>query len=307
MIGFFLRRLGQAIPLLLLVATLIFSLIHWVPGDPAEAMLGEGARPADIAELRARLGLDRPLGEQYLSFLSGLLRFDLGRSLAYERPVTDLLAARLPRTIELALAALAVALIVSLPLGCLAAIERDRAADVFARGFAYVGTSIPSFWLGPVLILVFAIELDLLPVSGRQSVASLVLPALTLGLQGAALLTRMVRTALADELGKPYLRTARAKGLTAYRAVVGHGLRNALIPVVTVVGLQFGSLLTGSIVTETIFSWPGVGSLLIQAIRLRDYPLVVGAVLLIATTYVLVNLATDLLYGWLDPRVRARA
>ncbi len=307
MIGFFLRRLGQAIPLLLLVATLIFSLIHWVPGDPAEAMLGEGARPADIAELRARLGLDRPLGEQYLSFLSGLLRFDLGRSLAYERPVTDLLAARLPRTIELALAALAVALIVSLPLGCLAAIERGRAADVFARGFAYVGTSIPSFWLGPVLILVFAIELDLLPVSGRQSVASLVLPALTLGLQGAALLTRMVRTALADELGKPYLRTARAKGLTAYRAVVGHGLRNALIPVVTVVGLQFGSLLTGSIVTETIFSWPGVGSLLIQAIRLRDYPLVVGAVLLIATTYVLVNLATDLLYGWLDPRVRARA
>ncbi|HEX4956067.1 MAG TPA: ABC transporter permease [Thermoanaerobaculia bacterium] len=307
MTAFFLRRVAQAIPLLFLVATLIFSLIHWVPGDPAETMLGEGARPADLAELRSRLGLDRPLGEQYLSFLSGLLRFDLGRSLAYEKPVTELLAERLPRTFELALAALAVALIVSLPLGCLAAIERGKAFDVLARGFAYAGTSIPSFWLGPVLILVFAIELDALPVSGRQGVASLILPALTLGLQGAAMLTRMVRTALADELGRPYLRTARAKGLPASRAVVGHGLRNALIPVVTVVGLQFGSLLTGSIVTETIFSWPGVGSLLIQAIRLRDYPLVVGSVLLIAVTYVLVNLATDLLYGWLDPRVRARS
>ena len=306
MIGFTLRRLAQAIPITLAVATLVFSLIHLIPGDPAEVMLGDGARAADIQALRERLGLDRPLFAQYQHFLGGLLRGDLGTSLYYERPVTALLAERFPRTLELALAALAVALLISIPLGLLAALRQGRWVDRFSRLAALLGVSMPSFWLGPLLILLFAIRWDLVPVSGRQGVISLILPAATLGTQVAALLTRMIRTALAAELARPYLCTARAKGLSVFLAVLRHGLRNALLPVITVLGLQFGSLLTGSIITETIFSWPGLGSQLIQAIRLRDYPLVLGGVLLIAVTYVAVNFLTDLANAGLDPRLRSQ-
>jgi peptide/nickel transport system permease protein len=301
---FLLRRLLQVAPILLAVVTLVFSLIHLIPGDPAEVMLGDGAQAADVAALRTRLGLDRPLGEQYLAFLAGLGKLDLGVSLYYERPVTELLAERFPRTLELALAAFLVSWTLAFPLGFVAALYRGRAPDLLSRLVALCGVSMPSFWLGPLMILLFAIHLDLLPVSGREGWASLVLPATTLGAQMSAFLMRMIRASLATELDRLYLRSARSKGLSMARALLRHGLRNALLPVVTVLGLQFGALLTGSIITETIFSWPGIGSLLIQAIRLRDYPLVLGGVLLIAFTYVLVNLVTDLLYGWLDPRVR---
>lgn len=305
--SFVLRRLAQAIPVALLVATLVFSLVHLIPGDPVEMMLGEGARPGDVEALRQRLGLDRPLPEQYFSFLTGLLRGDLGTSLHFDRPVSQVLLQHFPATLELALAAMLVALGLALPLGVLAALYRDGVVDHASRFFALLGVSLPNFWLGPMLMLLFAIQLDILPVSGRAEggiSASLVLPAITLGTALAGLLTRMTRASLLTELRKPYVDTARAKGLSRTRAVLRHALRNALIPVLTVVGLQFGALLTGAIITETIFSWPGLGRLLIQAIRLRDYPLLQGGVLLIAWTYVAVNLLTDLLYGWLDPRIR---
>ncbi len=304
MIGYLVRRLAQAVPVTLAVATLVFALIHLIPGDPVEMMLGEGAQAADVTALRARLGLDRPLLEQYTGFIAGLLRGDLGTSLHFGEPVARLIGRHYPATAALAFAALAAALAISLPLGMLAAYHRDGWIDRSARLFSLAGVSIPNFWLGPVAMLLFSIQLDLLPVSGRSGWQSLVLPAGTLGLALAALLTRMVRSAVGAELGRPYLVTARAKGISRSRVALLHALKNAMIPVVTVVGLQFGALLTGAILTETIFSWPGLGRLLIQAIRLRDYPLVQGCVLLISVTYVLVNLATDLLYAWLDPRIR---
>ena len=304
MISYIARRLLQLLPIVLLVATLVFSLIHLIPGDPVELMLGDGARAADISALRQELGLDRPLLVQYAEFLKGLLRGDMGSSLHYQRPVTDLLLEHYPATLELALASMLVAFLIALPLGIAAALYRDRAVDHISRFFALLGVSLPNFWLGPVLILLFAIYWRWLPVSGRDGLQSLVLPALTLGTALSGLLTRMIRSSLAEELHRPYVLTARAKGLSKRRAVIRHALKNALIPVVTIVGLQFGALLTGAIITETIFSWPGLGRLVIQAIRLRDYPLIQGGVLMISMTYVLVNLATDLFYAALDPRIR---
>lgn len=304
MTAYLLRRLAQVLPTALLAATLVFALVHLVPGDPVEMMLGEGARAADVESLRRDLGLDRPLLEQYASFLGGLARGDLGRSLHSGEPVLATLAERFPATLELAVASLLVALLVALPLGVVAALYRDRVPDHLARLLALLGVSMPSFWLGPMLILLFAIEWDLLPVSGRSGPASLVLPAVTLGAGLAGLLTRMVRAALAEELGRPYLLAARARGVGRATAIGRHALKNALIPVITVLGLQFGALLTGAIITETIFSWPGLGRLLIESIRMRDYPLLQGAVLLIALTYLLVNLGTDVVYAWLDPRIR---
>jgi peptide/nickel transport system permease protein len=303
-IPFLLRRLSQAVPIALLVSTLVFSLIHLIPGDPVEMMLGEGAQRAEVEGLRAELGLDRPLSRQYWSFLVGLAQGDLGWSLHFGRPVTALLLERYPATLELTIAALIVALAVSLPLGILAARYRDTAVDHLSRFASLLGVSIPNFWLGPMLILLFSIHWNLFPVSGRAGLASVVLPAITLGTALAGILTRMVRTSLAEELHRPYLVTARAKGLRRRTTLVRHALRNASIPVVTVVGLQFGALLTGAIITETIFAWPGVGGLIIQAIQLRDYPLVQGGILVISLTYVLVNLGTDLLYALLDPRIR---
>ena len=301
---YILRRLAQIVPLALLVATLVFSLIHLIPGDPVEMMLGEGAQRSDVEALRRDLGLDRPLLEQYGSYLGGLVRADLGRSLHFGVPVTELLAQHYPATLELAFAAMLVALVVSLPLGMLAAFHRGRWVDHLSRFLALLGVSMPNFWLGPMLIMAFSISLGVFPVSGRSGFASLVLPAVTLGTALAGLLTRMVRSSLAEELHRDYLVTARAKGLRQSVVVVRHAFKNALVPVVTVVGLQFGALLTGAIITETIFSWPGLGRLIIQAIRLRDYPLIQGGILLIALTYVLLNLLTDLLYAWLDPRIR---
>ena len=304
MTGYLLRRLAQVIPTALLAASLVFSLIHLIPGDPVEMMLGEGAQPTDVTALRHDLGLDRPLLVQYGAFLGGLVRGDLGKSLKSGEPVLSIIADRFPATLELSLASMIVALALSLPLGVLAALYRDRAVDHAARFVALLGVSVPSIWLGPMLILLFAITWDLLPVSGREGPASVVLPAITLGAGIAGLLVRMVRAALADELMRPYLLAARARGVAGVAVVGRHALKNALVPVVTVLGLQFGSLLTGAILTETIFGWPGVGRLLVESIRLRDYPLLQGSVLLIAFTYLFVNLATDLVYAALDPRIR---
>ncbi len=304
MAGYALRRIAQAIPIALLVATLVFSLIHLIPGDPVELLLGDGAQAADVEAMREGLGLNRPLWVQYLDFLKGLFRADLGESLISGRPASEVIAEHYPATLELALAAMVVALLISVPLGIFAALMRGAAIDHGSRIFALLGVSIPNFWLGPMLILLFSIHWNLLPVSGRSGFASLILPAITLGTALSGLLTRMIRSSLAEELYKPYLTTARAKGLARRWVVVKHALANALIPVVTVVGLQFGALLTGTIITETIFSWPGLGRLLIQSIRLRDYPMVQAGVLVIAVTYVGVNLLTDLIYAFLDPRIR---
>jgi peptide/nickel transport system permease protein len=304
MLPYIARRLALTVPVLFGVATLVFSLIHLVPGDPAQAMLGDGASPEDIAQLRTRLGLDRPLLEQYGVYLKGLARGDLGTSLRTQQPVTRQIAERLPATAELASAAMLVALALALPLGLVAAVWRGTWVDQGAMGLALVGISVPGFWLGPLLALVFAVELGWLPVSGRGTLAHLVLPAITLGAALAAILARMTRASVLEELREQYVVAARAHGASRVRAVVVHALRNSLIPVVTILGLQLGAVLTGSIITETIFSWPGVGRLLIQSINFRDYPMVQGCILLIAVTYVTMNLLTDLVYGWLDPRIR---
>ena len=297
-------RLAAAALVVLGVCTLVFLLIHLVPGDPVEAMLGEGARPADRAALTAALGLDRPLGEQYLSYLARLSRLDLGQSFVYQRPVADLLAERLPATLTLAAVALGLALLLAVPLGVLAACRRGLALDGAAMGFSLLGSSIPNFWLGPLLILVFSLWLGWTPVSGREGPASLILPALTLGTSLAAILARMVRSSVLEVLGEDYIRTARAKGLSPAAVLWGHALRNAWLPVLTLVGLQLGGLLGGAVITETVFAWPGVGSLLVEAIQGRDYPVVQGCVLLISLAYVLVNTGTDLVYAWVDPRIR---
>jgi peptide/nickel transport system permease protein len=304
MLHFLLRRVLLTVPVLFGVATLVFSLIHLVPGDPAQAMLGEGASQEDMAALRERLGLDRPLLVQYGAYLGGLTRGDLGVSLRTDRPVFEMIAERVPATVELALAAMLVAIVVAIPLGIVAAVWRGTSVDHAATTFALLGISIPNFWLGPLLAIVFAVELGWLPVSGRGTVQHIVLPALTLGLGLAAILARMTRASLLEELREPYVLAARARGVSRSRAVLFHAFRNSLIPVVTIIGLQLGAVLTGTIITETIFAWPGIGRLLIQSINFRDYPLVQGCILLIAVTYVAMNLITDLIYGLLDPRIR---
>lgn len=297
-------RLGSAAVAVLGVCTLVFALIHLVPGDPVEAMLGESARPADRAALSAALGLDRPIWVQYADYLGGLARLDLGESIAHQRPVATVIAERLPATLVLAVASLGLALMIALPLGVLAAYRQGRGADRVAMGFSLLGLSLPNFWLGPLLILVFSLWLGWTPVSGRDGLVSLILPAITLGTGLAAVLARMVRASVLEVLGEDYIRTARAKGLAPPRVLVRHALRNAWLPVLTLVGLQLGALLGGAVITETVFGWPGVGSLMIEAIQTRDYPLVQGCVLLIALIYVLVNALTDLAYVWIDPRIR---
>lgn len=301
---FLVRRLLSTVPVVLGVVTIVFLFLRLVPGDPVDLMLGENARPTDRVALRESLGLDRPLLEQYARFLGGLATGDLGASYYYREPVVDTLTARYPATLELTLAGLVVGLAIAFPVGVVAAVRKGRAFDRAAMVLAFVGVALPTFWLGPLLISTFALDLDWFPVSGRDGPESLVLPAVTLGLGLAALSSRMIRAGLAEALTDDYVRTARAKGV-AEAAVVGkHALRNALLPVVTIVGLQFGALLSGAVITETIFSWPGIGRLLITAIQTRDYPLVQGGVLFIALTYVFVNLATDLAYALLDPRIR---
>jgi ABC-type dipeptide/oligopeptide/nickel transport system permease component len=298
------KRFLLTLPALWLVLTLVFLMIHIVPGDPVEQMLGEGAAPGAAAQLRHSLGLDQPLGKQYGHYLFGLVRGDLGQSFKFQAPVRQIIFERYPATLQLAFLALVVCAAIAIPAGVLAAHRRGQTPDRLVGVFTLFGLAIPNFALGPLLILLFSIEIGVLPVSGRNGIGSYVLPAATLGAALAAILTRMVRGAMLEELSADYIRTARAKGLSTAAFLFRHGLRNALIPIITILGLQFGTLLAGTIVTETIFSWPGIGRLTVQAISARDYPLLQGCILVISLSYVLVNLLTDAIYSVVDPRVR---
>jgi peptide/nickel transport system permease protein len=300
---YLLQRLLLLLPTLLGALTLVFLLIHLIPGDPVEVMLGETATAADKEDLRRSLGLDRPLAAQYGSFLTGLLSGDLGRSLSEQIGVADLIRTRVPATIELTLCAMTVALALSFILALLAAMYKGSWIDRIALFFSLLGLSMPNFWLGPLLMIVFSILLGWLPVSGRGGLDHLILPSLTLGFAMAAILTRILRVNLLRAVQEDYVRTARAKGLSESQVWLKHTLRNALLSVITIVSLQFGSLLAGAIITETIFSWPGVGRLTVQAIQTRDYPLVQGCVLVIAVSYLLVNFLTDIFYHLIDPRI----
>jgi peptide/nickel transport system permease protein len=312
-----LTRFALTLPVVWLVVSLVFLLIHLVPGDPIVQMLGEGASPADISGLRHQYGLDLPLHTQYLHYWAGVVHGDLGSSIRLHDSVTHLILERYPYTLTLTLAALVLALALALPAGILGAVRRGRATDQTLSVVSLFGLSVPGIALGPILILVFSIGLGWTPVSGANAGGAasrtgglsigwtyLILPAVTMGASLAAILTRMVRTAMLEELGQDYIRTARAKGLSENAVVWRHALPNALVPIVTVVGLQFGALLAGAIVTEKIFSWPGLGRLVVDAISNRDYALVQGCLLAIGLTYVLVNFFTDVVYRFINPRMR---
>lgn len=297
-------RLLFALPALWLIVTMVFLLAHIVPGDPVQQMLGEGARAEDLQQLRHALGLDLPAPVQYGRYMAGILHGNLGESFRFQQPVLRVILSHYPATLELAIVALFVCAAIGIPAGMLAAQRRGTATDRAIGVFTLFGLSVPNFALGPVLILLFSVILGWLPVSGRGGPLHLVLPAITLGAALAAILTRMVRTSVMEELSSDYVRTARAKGLSESAVLFRHAFRNALIPILTILGLQFGTLLAGTIVTESIFSWPGIGRLSVQAIEARDYPLLQGCILLIAVSYVFVNLLTDFVYALVDPRVR---
>jgi ABC-type dipeptide/oligopeptide/nickel transport system permease component len=304
MIRYISIRLLFALPALWLILTMVFLLAHIVPGDPVAQMLGEGARAEDLTQLRHALGLDLPLPVQYGRYLAGVLHGNLGESFRFQQPVLKVVAEHYPATLELAIVALLICAFIGIPAGVLAAHKRGETTDHAVGVLTLFGLSVPNFALGPVLILFFSVVLGWLPVSGRGGISHLILPAFTLGAALAAILTRMVRTSVIEELSADYVRTARAKGVSESGVLFRHALRNALIPILTILGLQFGTLLAGTIVTESIFSWPGIGRLAVQAIGARDYPLLQGCILLIAVSYVFVNLLTDLVYALVDPRVR---
>lgn len=275
-----------------------------IPGDPVDIMLGDNAVSVDKEALRHDLGLDRPVGEQYVQYLSSVLRGDLGVSVHTRRPVVAEILGRLPASAELMAGAMCIAFAIAFPLGTLAALRPYGVVDGAAMLVSFLGVSVPSFWLGPLLILLFAIKLDWLPVNERGTLEHLILPALTLGMGMAAMLSRMIRSSLLEVLDEDYVRTARSKGLLEKTVIFKHAFRNALLPVITIIGLQIGGLLSGAIITESIFDWPGLGTLLLQGIHNRNYSLVQGCILFIAAIYVLVNLLTDVAYAWADPRVR---
>jgi peptide/nickel transport system permease protein len=302
--NFLLRRLLLLIPVLWGVATLVFLLLHFIPGDPVDLMLGDSALGTDREILRDQLGLNDPLIVQYLRYFGDLLQGDWGTSLFSKKPVFEEIMERVPATMELMLGAMVVTILVAMPLGLIAAVNKGTWIDQGAMIFSLLGVSIPNFWLGPMLILLFSIHFDLLPVNERGGLEHLILPALTLGTSLASILARITRSSVVETLQAEYIRTARSKGISELRILFRHALRNALIPIVTVIGLQVGVLLSGAIITEAIFDWPGLGNLLISAINSRNYPLVQGCVLFIAGSYVMVNLVIDLLYAYLDPRIR---
>ncbi|MCE9633723.1 MAG: ABC transporter permease [Methylophilales bacterium] len=297
------KRLLAVIPVVFGVLLLTFLLVHLIPGDPVEVMLGESATSADRTQLRADLGLDQPLPTQFANYLGKLAQGDFGRSIHSHNEISSVLAERIPATAKLALLALAIALLIGLPLGIVAALHHLHWPDRLATLSSLTLSAMPHFWLGPLLMLVFALWLGWLPVSGMESGSSIFLPALTLACGLAAILTRMTRASLLETLNEDFVRTARAKGLPERLVVLRHALNPALLPVVTVIGLQLGSLLAGAVITETVFGWEGIGRLLVESIEKRDYPVTQACVLVIALTYVLVNLLTDLAYGQLDPRV----
>jgi ABC-type dipeptide/oligopeptide/nickel transport system permease component len=303
-LGILWRRCVLVIPVIWAVVTLVFLLLHLVPGDPVLAFLGETATPEQVAEMRHRFGLDRPLLEQYLAYWKQIARGDLGVTFVDRRPVAEKILSRYPATLQLAVAAVLVAVLIAIPLGVTAARHQGGIRDAVASMVALVGIALPNFALGPLLILLFSVKLGILPPSGFGEPEHLILPAFTLGAALAAILTRLVRASVLEELHHEYVKTARAKGLDERTVLYRHVLRNGLIPVITIVGLQFGVLLGGAIITERIFNWPGIGTLTIEAIAARDYPLVQGCLLVIALTYLVVNTATDLFYRVLDPRIQ---
>jgi ABC-type dipeptide/oligopeptide/nickel transport system permease component len=297
-------RLLGVVPVVLGVVLLTFLLVHAVPGDPVEVMLGESASSADRMQLRADLGLDQPIYVQFGVYLNKLAHGDLGVSIHSKKPIVDLLAERLPATAKLALLALSFAILIGLPLGIVAALKVSQWPDKLANLLSLSISAMPHFWMGPMLMMIFALWLDLLPVSGMESGTAVILPALTLGFGLAAILTRMTRASMLEVLHEDFIRTARAKGLTERAVILRHALRAALLPIVTVLGLQLGSLLAGTVITETVFSWDGIGRLLVESIEKRDYPVTQACVLVVALIYVMVNLATDIIYTKIDPRVR---
>ena len=298
------KRLLGVVPVVFGVVLLTFLLVHAVPGDPVEVMLGESASSADRMQLRADLGLNQPIYMQFGVYLNKLVHGDLGVSIHSKKPIIDLLTERLPATAKLALLALSFAIFIGLPFGIIAALKVNQWPDKLANLLSLSISAMPHFWMGPMLMMVFALWLGLLPVSGMESGAAIILPALTLGFGLAAILTRMTRASMLEVLHEDFIRTARAKGLTEYAVILRHALRAALLPIVTVLGLQLGSLLAGTVITETVFSWDGVGSLLVESIEKRDYPVMQACVLVVAFFYVTVNLATDIIYTKIDPRVR---
>jgi peptide/nickel transport system permease protein len=297
------HRVLMTVPTLFGVLLIAFLLLNVAPGDPVTAMVGERADAATIARLRAELHLDDPLPAQFGRYLWGVVRLDLGRSYITQRPIAEDLAARFPKTVQLALAAMLIAALSGITLGVLSAIRPGGAVDRFAMLLSYLGVSFPVYWVGLLLILVFAVALRWLPPSGSGGLAYLVLPAFTLGTRSMAFLARMTRAAMLDVLSSDFVRTARAKGLSEMGVILRHGFRNALIPVITVLGLDTGSYLTGSILTETIFGWPGLGRYVLGAIEKRDLPAIQGSILFMSLVFLFVNLVTDLVYAKADPRV----
>ena len=304
MLQYTLRRILISIPTIIGVLIIVFSMVRLAPGDPAVLLAGEFASPEVIERARERFGLNRSLPEQFARFIGGIAQGDLGRSTRTNRLVTEDLANFFPNTLELAFAAIIVALVVGVPAGVISALRPNGPLDFGVTFIALLGVSMPVFWFGLLAILFFSVQLGWFPVAGRGTLSHLVLPAITLGLSSTAIIARMTRASMLEVLNQDFVRTARAKGLVEGQVVVKHALRNAFVPVVTVIGLQFGALLAGAVITETVFTWPGIGRLLVDSIRARDYPVVQGAVLLIAVSFVLVNLIVDLIYGFVDPRIR---
>jgi peptide/nickel transport system permease protein len=304
MTTYIVRRLLTVIPTLLGVLLAVFLMVRLAPGDPAQLLAGEFATPETLADIRQRFGLDQPWHVQLGLYAANVVRGDLGQSVRTRKPVTYELRQYFPNTLRLTLGAMLVALLIGIPAGIIAATRPGTIFDLLAMLGALIGVSMPVFWFGLMAILIFSVQLGWFPVAGTGTLWHLVLPAITLGTGTAAILARMTRSAMLEVLSQDYIRTARAKGLAGRVVVFKHALRNALIPVVTIIGLQFGGLLEGAVITETVFAWPGIGQLLVGSILARDYPVVQGAVLLIAVAFILINLIVDLLYGAIDPRIR---
>jgi len=299
-----LRRFFIAIPSIFGVILIVFLMVRLAPGDPALLLAGEFASEATLQQVRERFGLNRPMHEQFGIFVANLAQGDLGRSTRTNRTVIASLQQYFPNTIELALGAIVIALLVGIPAGIIAALKQNTWADFVVMFGALIGVSMPVFWFGLLAILYFSVNLGWFPVAGRGTLAHLVLPAITLGVSSMAIIARMTRSAMLEVLSQDYIRTARAKGLMSNRVVLKHAFRNALVPVVTIGGLEFGSLMAGAVLTETVFNWPGIGRLLVDSILARDYPVVQGAVLLIATSFIFINIVVDLVYAFIDPRIR---
>jgi peptide/nickel transport system permease protein len=303
MINYIIRKILFLIPVIFGVITLVFFFIHIIPGDPLDIMLGESAIQADKELLKKELRLDRPIYEQYIYYLKNIFKGDIGISIHSREKVMNMILSRFPATIELAISSMIIAMLISIPAGVISALRHNSIFDNISIIFSLIGISMPSFWLGPILIIIFSIKLNVLPVSGRGGLSHLILPSITLGTAMAAILSRMIRASLLDVLNEDYLLTARAKGLKESVIIIKHALMNAIIPAITILSLQFGALLSGSIIVETIFSWPGFGRLTIQAIDTRDYPLVQGCILVISLSYVVINFITDIIYAYVDPRI----